>query len=276
MFRPKSRGHLSSSAAQARTVARRPPPPPSSEWAYFLDVDGTLLDLAPAPSLVRVDADLHGLIDQLVEFAGGAVALISGRMVADIDAFFPDRNLPVAGQHGLEHRNAAGRAYRHEPPPEEMRYIHDTIMEAVAAHPELVVEFKGLCIALHYRQAPRLGSFAHRLVRTVQERLGSEYTTQSGKYLVELKPSARNKGLAVRDFLSEPPFAGRKPVFLGDDVTDEFAFRVVNELGGYSIKVGRGRTVARYRLRDVQAVREWLAAATHAPASSPPRGRGRR
>lgn len=267
MSHPKPNERLPSRAKPARRPVRREPPPPDSAWAYFLDVDGTLLHLAPDPSLVRVDADLHGLIDQLVEFAGGAVALISGRTVADIDAFFPGRNLAVAGQHGLEHRSASGQIHRHEPPAEEMRYIHDTITEAVQLHPGLVVEFKGLCLALHYRQAPRLGSFAHRLVRTVQERLGPEYTTQSGKYIVELKPSARNKGLAVREFMAEPPFAGREPVFLGDDVTDEFAFRVVNELDGYSIKVGRGRTAARYRLPDVQAVHDWLAAATHAPPS---------
>lgn len=248
-----------------------PPPVPASDWAYFLDIDGTLLDLAPSPSLARSDIELHSLVDDLYDFAGGAVALISGRQINAIDSFFPRTRLPVAGQHGLEHRDARGRIHRHHLPSDPLRHAFETITRATERHPKLLLENKGLSLALHYRAAPRLGSFAHRLVRSVQERLGPEYAVQPGKYLVELKPSARNKGNAVLEFMSEPPFRGRTPVFLGDDVTDEYAFDVVNELDGHSIKVGSGRTSARHRLPDVRAVRAWLRSGMRRGAEPGPR-----
>jgi trehalose 6-phosphate phosphatase len=127
-----------------------------------------------------------------------------------------------------------------------------------ARHPGLLLEDKELSLALHYRRQPALGSYVHRLMRTVQAQIGPDYTVQLGKRIVELKPSGKDKGQAVTEFMSETPFSGRVPVFVGDDATDEHGFAVVNTLGGYSIKVGGGRSHARWRLPDVEAVRSWL------------------
>ena len=240
------------------------PPPPESGWAYFLDVDGTLLDLAPSPSLVHPDDELHGLIDELRAFCGGALAVISGRSIEDADRFFPGRRLPIAGQHGLERRDAQGRIHVHEISAAAFEDEHAAIASAIDKYPGLIAEFKGQSLALHYRQAPERAAYVHRLARTAASRLGAGYTVQTGKQVVELKPSAKTKGDAVSEFMRERPFAGRTPAFIGDDATDEYAFAVVNEMGGHSVKVGRGRTVARYRLTDVRAVRAWLQSAARA------------
>jgi trehalose 6-phosphate phosphatase len=140
--------------------------------------------------------------------------------------------------------------------------------EAVDRYPALLLEDKGLSLALHYRLAPTLASFAHRLMRTLQREIGSDYTVLGGKRIVELKPNGRDKGQAVTEFMAEPPFRGRLPVFVGDDVTDEYGFAVVNALGGHSIKVGRGVSEAKWRLGSVAAVRHWLERGIGITASS--------
>src|SRR2546426_4251134 len=117
-----------------------------------------------------------------------------------------------------------------------------------------------LSLALHYRRAPRLGGYAHRLMRSLAARIGSQYCVQTGKRIVEMKPAGKDKGVAVLEFMQEEPFRGRTPVFIGDDTTDEYGFATVNRLHGHSVKVGAGRTVAHWRLRDVDAGRAWLAA----------------
>jgi trehalose 6-phosphate phosphatase len=226
--------------------------------AYFFDIDGTLVDFAASPAQVRLDPALALLLERLSRTAGGAVAIISGRSIADIDRLFPHTRFPAAGQHGVERRDAAGRHSRHAFASGELARAREQLAAAVSRHRALVLEDKGLSLALHYRRAPRLASWAHRLVRSLQVQLGAEYAVQGGKFVVELKPSGRHKGIAVLEFMEEAPFRGRIPVFVGDDTTDEFGFTVVNELGGQSVKVGVGKTVARWRLRDVPAVREWL------------------
>jgi trehalose 6-phosphate phosphatase len=236
-----------------------PPPPPRREWAYFFDIDGTLVDIADSPTGVRLDGDLGLLIAGLYHDAGGAVALISGRAIADIDALFPGHRLPTAGQHGLERRDAAGRISRHAFPSVQLERAHDRLADAAARHPKLLLEHKGLSLALHYRRAPHLAGYAHRLMHTIQARMGTQYCLQTGKRVVEMKPAGKDKGAAVLEFMQEPPFRGRTPVFVGDDVTDEYGFSAVNRLHGYSIKVGPGRTAAHWRVPDVAAVRAWLA-----------------
>lgn len=250
----RARGALRARAARLAT----PVPPPRTDWAWFFDIDGTLIEFGASPSGVRRDTELRGLIERLYRAAGGAVALISGRAIADIDALFPGTRLPVAGQHGVERRDAAGCVSRHAFPTAQLAWARQRLEEAVARHPALLLEDKGLSLALHYRGAPRLAGFAHRLVRSLQARLGGTYCVQGGKRVVEMKPAGRDKGAAVQEFLQEAPFRGRVPMFVGDDVTDEYGFRMVNRVQGHSVKVGPGRTVARWRLRDVRAVREWL------------------
>jgi trehalose 6-phosphate phosphatase len=233
-------------------------PAPRPDWAYFFDIDGTLVDLDDDPDGVRLDRDLRALIQALHGVAGGAVALISGRAIPDIDAMMEGVRLPAAGQHGTERRDAAGRITHHAVPAARLDGVHDQLAVATAKHPGLLLQHKGLTLALHYRRAPRLAGYAHRLVRSLLPQLDGKYCVQAGKRIVELKPAGKDKGAAVLEFMEEPPFKGRTAVFVGDDLTDEYGFATVNRLHGYSIKVGPGPTAAHWRLRNVKAVQEWL------------------
>lgn len=235
-------------------------PRPRADWAYFVDLDGTLLDIAPSPDEVTFDDQARALLAELRRFAGGAVALISGRSIEDLERILGEEELPLAGQHGLERRDANGHTVAHETAGDGLAVARDRLVAEVAANPGLLLEQKGLSVALHYRAAPHLAGHAHSLMRDLQAELGPEYVTQEGKRVIELKPAGRDKGMAVAEFMREPPFEGRTPVFVGDDATDEYAFAVVNELDGHSIKVGPGDTTARWRLSDVAAVRRWLGA----------------
>ena len=235
-----------------------PVPAPQLDWAYFFDIDGTLVDLNDNPGGVRLEQDLRALIEALHRAAGGAVALISGRHLPDIDALMEGVRLPAAGQHGTERRDAAGRVTHHAVRTAQLDWAHEQIAAAVATHPGLELQHKGLSLALHYRRAPQLAGYAHRLVRSVLPRLGQEYCLQRGKRIVEVKPAGKDKGAAVLEFMAEAPFRGRTAVFLGDDLTDEYGFATVNRLKGYAIKVGPGPTAARFRFRTVAAVRAWL------------------
>jgi trehalose 6-phosphate phosphatase len=235
------------------------PPPPRDAWAYFFDLDGTLLDFTDAPGGVRFDDALRAQLGRLFDRTSGAVALISGRALADIDRVLDGVRLPAAGQHGTERRDATGHVTHHDFPRERLDWAHARLAEATASRSGLLLEHKGLSLALHYRRAPRLGGYAHRLIRSLAQSLGPEFRIQPGKRIVEVKPAGKDKGVALVEFMAEEPFRGRTPVFVGDDLTDEYGFEAVNRLGGHSIKVGAGRTVARWRLPHVRAVREWLA-----------------
>ena len=250
---PSGDGHRTSRRRRGTAL-----PVPQPDWAYFFDIDGTLVDLTDSPGGASVDVRLRQLIAELSRAAGGAVALISGRSIADIDRLVPDTQIPVAGQHGVERRDAAGRISRHAFPASELDWLRHEVAAATAPHRGLVLEDKGLSLALHYRRAPRLGGFVHRLARALVTQAGTQYCIQAGKRVVEMKPAGKDKGVAVEEFMREEPFRGRTPVFVGDDVTDEYGFATVNRLQGHSIKVGPGRTAARWHLRDVQAVRAWL------------------
>lgn len=238
---------------------------PLTGCAYFLDIDGTLVDFADAPTRVRLDQALPGLVETLYQSSGGAVALITGRSLDSIDRLFPLRQLPAAGQHGLERRTAHGQITRHAGPVRALDGARRVLAGVVARHPGLLVEDKELSIALHYRRAPQLASYAHRVMRLLRVALGDQYCLQRGKRVVELAPAGRDKGAAIASFMLEPPFVGRTPLFIGDDVTDEYGFAMVNQLGGYAIKVGPGRTKARWRLPNVAAVLAWLTSGTPVP-----------
>ncbi len=228
------------------------------DWAYFFDIDGTLLEIAASPGAVNVDHALQHLIVDLHTSSAGAVALISGRSLVDIDRLFPMILLPAAGQHGVERRDAWGRVFYHAFPSRRLESVYRHLTHVVEGHPGLLLEHKGLSIALHYRRAPHLAGYVHRVARAALGRLGARYCVQSGKAVVELKPAGKDKGAAIQEFMLETPFQGHTPVFVGDDATDEFGFAMVNRLHGHSVKVGPGPTVARYRLRDVTLVRAWL------------------
>lgn len=246
------------------------PPPPSTprtlpparlDWAYFLDVDGTLIDLAATPDTVHVDEALLTLLGTLHKRCGGALALVSGRSLADLEHRLGSLGIAMAGQHGLERRDGQGRLHVPIPPSAARHGAKAALLAATANHPGLLLEDKGLALALHYRQAPTLATHAHRLMAGLARGMGAEYTVQKGKFVVELKPAGIDKGTAIAAYLREIPFAGRRPVFIGDDANDEHGFAEINRLGGLSIKVGKGGTCAGHRLADVAAVRAWLAIA---------------
>jgi len=232
--------------------------PPVTDCAYFLDIDGTLIDFADAPGRVTLNRALPGLVEALYRASGGAVALITGRSIADVDRLFPARRLPAAGQHGLERRSPGGRVSRHAGHPRSLDAARHALAGVVLRHPRLLLEDKGLSLALHYRRAPQLASVAHRAMRALQVTLRERYCVHRGKRVVEIAPAGRDKGGAIRAFMREVPFRGRTPVFIGDDVTDEYGFEMVNELGGYAVKVGAGRTTAGWRIPNVRAVLGWL------------------
>jgi len=227
--------------------------------AYFLDIDGTLIDFGDSPARTQLAARHRRLLQRLRRRTGGAVAIVSGRSIADIDRIFRTSAWPAAGQHGAERRDARGRHSRLSKFNPGLARVRAHLAAAVSRHPGLLLEDKGYSIALHYRRAPRLAAYAHRLVRAQLPLLGASYCVQRGKRLVELNPAGRDKGAAVLAFMRETPFLGRTPVFVGDDLTDEYGFETVNALGGVSVKVGRGATAAVMRVRDVRSVWDWLA-----------------
>lgn len=235
-------------------------PPFQCNWAFFLDFDGTLIDIAATPEAVDPGPAEIALLAKLQQATEGALALISGRTIARMDELFAPLLLPSAGQHGAERRDARGRRHRHRFPAQALRPVAGGIRSFAARHRGLVFEDKGASVALHYRLAPELASAAYEAVREAAEPLGDTVEVQGGKMMVELKPAGCDKGRAIETFMQEPPFAGRVPVFLGDDLTDEYGFRVVNRLGGHSLKVGEGESAARWRLENPAGARAWLAA----------------
>ena len=234
------------------------PPPLRPEWAFFLDLDGTLFEIRATPQAVRRAPEEVELVRRLQEAAGGAVALISGRAIAKVDDLFAPLRLAAAGQHGAERRDARGVVTRADLPAREFDLAERAIRAFAARHEGLLFEQKGLSMALHYRLAPHLAEAAHAAVREAAAALGGAVEVQGGKMVAELKPSGYDKGSAIGEFMREPPFAGRVPLFIGDDATDEHGFEVVNRLGGHSVKVGEGPSAARWRLAAPAAVRAWL------------------
>lgn len=230
----------------------------SEHCALFLDLDGTLLEIAERPESVDVDEGIKALIARLLAAHGGAVALITGRSIAGVDMLLSPLRLPVAGQHGLERRDSRGRVHEHRASLHLLDEARTDIASWAALRPGVHVEDKGLSIAVHYRQALSRGDEVEAFLRGWIAAHGIGLQLQAGKKVIELKPSGRDKGLAIGDFLQEAPFKDRYPIFVGDDLTDEYGFAFVNEHSGMSVKVGPGATVARYRLADVTAVRRWL------------------
>jgi trehalose 6-phosphate phosphatase len=231
--------------------------------ALFLDFDGTLVDLAPQPDAVVVPSGLVATLDALSQYLGGALALISGRPIEQIDAFMKPLQLPVAGVHGTERRRADGDVKLLSTHP--LQGVEDAVAALAAQHPQLRVEHKRGSVALHYRQAPELECLCLRAMEAAVED-SPGLTLLRGKMVVEAKPGGANKGGAIEAFMQEAPFAGRQPVFVGDDFTDEVGFATVQRLHGLGIKVGEGHTVAWQRLPSPAALRELLQTALAAKA----------
>ncbi len=235
------------------------PPGIAAGDALFLDLDGTLVEIAPTPDAVRPARHLPRLLEAVSERIGSALAIVSGRTIPDIDRILAPLVLPAAGLHGLERRSGNGA---HSPPPALPRFdeLRAALGRFAAGYSGLLLEDKGAALAMHFRARPELAAAAAAAVdRALGDRRGG-IAVQHGKAVIELRPEGADKGAAVAAFMAEPPFAGRRPVFAGDDKTDEAAFRAVRARGGVSVRIGReGASAAEWRLADVEAVHAWLA-----------------
>lgn len=228
------------------------------DWALFLDIDGTLLDLAERPEAIVIPDYLPAMLHALSRQLGGALALVTGRSIEFVDPLFAPFRFPVAGLHGAERRDAAGRLRRTHIPP-AFQQMKQTIAREAHAWPGAIVEDKGAAVAVHFRHAPGSEAEIAAAMQRHLEDAGPDWSLQHGKMVVEICPAHASKGHAIEAFLGEAPFEGRRPVTIGDDVTDETMFAAANRLGGQSVRIGdgNGKTLARAsigspaRLRDV-------------------------
>jgi len=249
---------LSSTAHPIIAGLDRLAPRTSANWCLFLDVDGTLLDIAPTPDAVVVDPSLAGLLQRVQDALGGAIALVSGRSLEQLDALFAPNAWPAAGLHGLERRAADGRMHQSGPANPALDAARRSLADVVARAPGALLEDKGRSLALHYRAAPALEHVLRREIRAIAARLGSDFHVLEGRRVLEIKPVAASKARAIEAFLAEIPFAGRRPMFIGDDVTDLDGFAAVEAAGGVSIAVG-DRVEAMERVASPRDVRALLA-----------------
>jgi len=242
--------------------------------AFFFDFDGTLVDIAPSPDAVCVSSQLRNLLACLQDATNGALAIISGRSIASLDALLMPLVLPMAGVHGAERRNAHGQMLTEvdQEQAEQLEEMACLLEQLVRAHPGLLLEVKGrekdggqcTALAVHFRQAPELAPVVHAAMTQVVSH-NPAYHVQSGKMVFEIKPRQASKGHAISAFMQEMPFAGKTPLFAGDDVTDESGFECVNAYGGLSVKIGVGQTQARKRFDCIRDWLGWLEQICHAP-----------
>lgn len=230
-----------------------------TDTAFFFDFDGTLVELAPTPDSICVPPSLIALLAALRHRSHGAVAIVSGRGIDNIDTFLNMPDLPIAGLHGAERRDANGDTQRIGFNDARLLRIERELAVVVERHPGMLLEIKGAAVALHYRNAPEREGIAREATERLVADYADAYVLQPGKMVFEIKPKGVDKGRALAAFLNEPPFAGRMPVFAGDDLTDEKGFAVVNAHGGLSINVGAGETSARARLDSVDALHAQIA-----------------
>jgi trehalose 6-phosphate phosphatase len=244
--------------------------PNLQQCAILLDVDGTILDLAPTPREVWVPRSLRQTIAQLSELTGGALALVSGRSINDLDLLFAPLQLPAVGGHGAELRPVGGG----EPEPGRKIPLAPALKRELATVAELgpgiLVEDKGYSIALHYRLAPELGDAVRQEVRRIcAENPSAPIEILPGKSVIEIKQAGFNKGTGVRELMTYPPFADRHPIFIGDDVTDESVFEIITEFDGLAFSVGRRVSGVNGHFDEPEAVRSWLARLARNGAEAP-------
>jgi trehalose 6-phosphate phosphatase len=230
------------------------------EYAFFLDFDGTLAELAETPEAAVLESSARQALETLYQTANGAVAIVTGREIDSIDTLISPLRLPVAGVHGFERRNGAGALSAHLPQDNAARSLEAILGPFTAHNAGLRLEMKRGALALHYRLRPDLEQLCLSLVEDAASAQPNTVITR-GKMVIETRFHTATKGTAINDFLQELPFRGRVPFFAGDDVTDEDAFAVVNVLGGVSVKVGPGKTAARFRASSVASFLTWLTSA---------------
>ncbi|MEH3100027.1 trehalose-phosphatase [Sphingomonas adhaesiva] len=234
------------------------PPPPDllAGASLFLDFDGTLVEIADSPDAVEVAARVPALLQRLARALDGRVAIVTGRPVAEVRALLAPAAWPVAGSHGLEIAQVDGTVTAPDRPP-ALDAALDAAHTLARRHPGLLVEDKPFGVGLHYRRAPEAGEEAAALADDLAA--AHDLVVQHGKMVVELRVKGRDKGAAVDLLMAEPARRDTRPVFMGDDVTDEAGFRAARALGGAGVLVGAPRdTAAGYRVDDVAAALAWL------------------
>jgi trehalose 6-phosphate phosphatase len=226
--------------------------------AVLLDVDGTLLDIAAKPGDVVVPPDLPGALRAAFDRVGGALALVSGRPISQTDALFTPLKLPGIGGHGAEMRLKFNGEVIGPRPPLDPALVQ-RLKEVAVQHPGVLVEDKGYSIAIHYRLAPKHGvALKHEIRHAFEAWANPSFELLTGKAVLEVKSSGFDKGTAVRELMAHPPFAGRIPVFVGDDRTDEDAFKVLPEFRGHGVSVGRQLPWVQGHFKSPAEVRRWL------------------
>ncbi|HEX9946697.1 MAG TPA: trehalose-phosphatase [Allosphingosinicella sp.] len=240
------------------------PPPPLSRLApaaLFLDFDGTLVELAETPGAIAVPSALKPLLDRLSDRLEGRLAIVSGRAVDDLRRHLGGSAAVLSGSHGAELHYADGRRIPVSAPP-GLAEAREAVHRFAAGSGGLLIEDKPAGVALHYRLAPERAKEADAFLESLAERSG--LALQRGKMVAELRPAGSDKGAALERLMGEPPFAGARPVFVGDDLTDEDAFRAAASLGGEGVLVGPARpSAALWRLDGVAEVTAWLEAAAY-------------
>lgn len=231
---------------------------PGEAWALFLDFDGTLVEIAERPEAVTVDPALPDTLAQLRDRLGGALALISGRPIEVLDRFLSPHRFDAAGLHGVEHRIAGHLSPCRSEEHPALRRAVERLGSALVDRRGVLVEDKGCSVAVHWRLAPDQAEAAARTVQEVAAELGSGYRLQNGKAVAEILPASAGKGPVIERFLRHAPYSGRRPMFVGDDLTDENGFAAVQARGGAAVRVGPGPTLATYRLPSPQALRDRL------------------
>ena len=236
--------------------ALAPPPADTDGVALFLDFDGTLVELAETPDTIRVPPHLSPLLSRLSERLNGRLAIVSGRAIRDLERHLACAGMAVSGSHGLELRLRDG-SFVPLAAPRALDHARERSQRFAGAIPGLLVEDKPFSIAIHYRKAPERAEEVHEFMSRLAAATG--LILQQGKMVAELRPAGADKGDAVRALMTEPEFAGARPLFVGDDQTDEDAFRAAADLGGGGVLVGPAReTAARWRMDGVAEVAEWL------------------
>jgi trehalose 6-phosphate phosphatase len=227
--------------------------------AFFFDFDGTLAAIADDPRAVRVEARVIEALDALQARSDGAVAVVSGRPIQQLDEMLKPLRLPAAGVHGLERRGAGGAVFRVEVDMAAVARIRERVGAFVKDRSGLLMEIKPGSVALHYRKRPEFATACLDLAAKLADE-DRRIRLVRGKKVIEMKLADRTKADAIAEFMDEAPFAGRRPLFAGDDVTDEDGFAALSRWQGWTVKIGEGETAAAYRMSDVAAFHDWLVA----------------
>ncbi|MCR4264669.1 trehalose-phosphatase [Nitratireductor sp. ZSWI3] len=232
--------------------------PDVSRTAFFFDFDGTLAEIVEDPAKACITRDVLADLEALLALSGGALAIVSGREVSDLDRRLAPLRPALAGVHGLEWRRPDGTTQRVRIAGKSLEAARDIVMAFAARHDGLLVETKWASLSLHYRQRPDLAAECEAMAGEIARRC-KDISIVHGKMVIEFKAASRTKGDALAAFMAVEPFAGRRPLFAGDDATDEDGFASLDHQNGITIKIGPGDTCARYRLPDTTAFHRWLA-----------------